>query len=282
MPTSPILFTLLIGLFTLFACYKLYYARKQAKAKSLRGLAALTRIIDVIKLTQQHRGLYAGRLNGHDISQASLKAISTQINQHYNQLMIAPDKTDKALKRLIKKSHHMWETLLVNPTQDVNKSFHLHSSLIQRLLDCLWDIADEYALTSHSDQHIQDLANDLVRTLPKLTEAIGQVRAITLQVTNTKYCSADKKLLLLFTLGKIQRDLIQVKPKLQQQSYENLVNFIEEITKSVEDQVLSNRNPDSFFTEASSHIDIIFNNIQMGLNELKAQVLLQPKQRKRA
>ncbi|MGB0943269.1 MAG: hypothetical protein ACPGUE_12735 [Marinomonas sp.] len=278
MPSSPILFALLIGLFTLFACYRLYLARKQAKAKSLRGLSALTHIIDIIKLTQQHRGLYAGRLNGQNVSQANLNTIRTQIDRHYDQLINSPD---KALKRLIRKSHQMWGALLINPTQDVNKSFHLHSSLIQRLLDCLWDIADEYALTSHTDQNIQNLANDLVRTLPKLTEAIGQVRAITLQVTNTKYCSADKKLLLLFTLGKIQRDLSQVKPKLQKQSYDNLVAFIEEITKSVEDQALSNRNPDSFFTEASSHIDIIFNNIQSGLKELKAQVLLEPKHRKR-
>ena len=112
------------------------------------------------------------------------------------------------------------------------------------------------------------MAHDLVRTLPELTEAIGQVRAITLQVSNSKHCSADKKLQLLFTLSKIKRDLPQIQEKLESQSFRKLVEFIEDIARSVEDQALGNRNPDIFFKEASLHIDMIFHYINTGLNDL--------------
>lgn len=272
MSLSPILLILFVLFFVLLALYRFNSGHKKARTKNLQGLAALTQLIDIIKLTQQHRGLYAGMINGQQVSQSNLQSIENQINQNYKKLVNSETQRDKSLKRFTLKSYNMWKSILQNPSKDVNKSFHLHSSLIQRQLDCLWDIADDFALTSHTDQNIQELANDLVRTLPKLTEAIGQVRAITLQVTHSKYCSADKKLLLLFTLGKIQRDLAQVQPKLQKESYDKLHRFILEMTKSVEDQALSERNPDTFFKEASSHIDVIFSNIQTGLNDLKNQI----------
>lgn len=282
MLSSLTLFALFIFILSLLAIYRFYHARKQAKERSLRGITAVTRLIDIIKLTQEHRALYVEHLKGQDLAKNQLEAIEKQINQRYLVLIGKGKDLDKTLKRFAQKSQRIWGNILQNPSRDINKSFHTHSSLIQRLLDCLWDIADDYSLTTHTDHNIQSLANDLVRTLPKLTEAIGQVRAIALQITHSKYCSSDKKLLLLFTLSKIQRDLSQVQPKLQKQHYNKLTSFIEEITKSVEDQALSDRNPDTFFNEAGSHIDIIFNNIQTGLNELKTQVILQPKQRKRA
>ncbi|OUR69419.1 hypothetical protein A9Q77_08435 [Marinomonas sp. 42_23_T18] len=272
MPSLPIIFILLILALSALALLRSYQVRRSEHDKSIQGLHTLTLLIDIIKFTQQHRGLQAGLLNGQKIPLNALLSLEKKINTHYAALSNNKTKIDKTILRFTHKAQSQWQNILKHPNQDINKSFYQHSSVIQRLLDCLWDLADEFSLTSHSNQNIQNLANDLVRTFPKLSESIGQVRAITLQITNSKYCSADKKLLLLFTLGKIQRELPLIQQKLHSDSYKKLSLFIEEIKISVEDQALGNRNPEAFFADASTHMDVIFHYIQTGLVELKEQI----------
>ena len=272
MLSTPILFILFLGAFLSLALFRFYHLKRKEKAKSLQGLATLTLLIDIIKLTQQHRGLQSGLLNGQSQVLNDLIKQEQSLNSQYQMLMNDKMMGDKVSRRLISKAYTQWQNVLNKPSPDINRNFHQHSRLIQRLLDCLWDLADEYSLTSHRDKQIQILSNDLVRTLPELTEAIGQVRAITLQVTNTKYCSADKKLQLLFTLGKIKRDLTQIEHKLDQNRYLKLLIFIKEVTQSVEDHALGNRNPEAFFAEASLHMEVIFNEIRAGFEDLQGKI----------
>lgn len=274
MPSTPTIFILFILALGALALLRSHQVRRHEHDKSIQGLHTLTRLIDIIKYTQQHRGLQAGLLNGQEVSLNAMNSLERKINANYAALSLNKTKIDKTILRFTGKAQSQWQNILMHPNQDINKSFYQHSSVIQRLLDCLWDLADEFSITSHADQNIQDLANDLVRTFPKLSESIGQVRAITLQITNSKYCSADKKLLLLFTLGKIQRELPLIQQKLHSDSYKQLSLFIEEIKISVEDQALGNRNPEAFFAEASIHIDAIFHYIQTGLGELKEQIII--------
>lgn len=272
MLSTPILFILFLGAFLSLALFRFYHLKRKEKAKSLQGLATLTLLIDIIKLTQQHRGLQSGLLNGQSQVLNDLIKQEQSLNSQYQMLMNDKMMGDKVSRRLISKAYTQWQNVLNKPSPDINRNFHQHSRLIQRLLDCLWDLADEYSLTSHRDKQIQILSNDLVRTLPELTEAIGQVRAITLQITNTKYCSADKKLQLLFTLGKIKRDLTQIEHKLDQNRYLKLLSFIKEVTQSVEDHALGNRNPEAFFAEASLHMEVIFNEIRAGFEDLQGKI----------
>lgn len=281
MLSTPILFVLFTIFFGLLALQRSYRIQKKEQEKNLRGLDTLTSLMNIIKLTQQHRGLQTSIFNGQKTALNPLLALENQLNHSFRELTSSETKADKTTLKFIHNAQKQWLSLLKSPNKNINKNFQQHSKLIQRLLDCLWDLADEYALTSHPNKQIQNLASDLIRTLPELTEAIGQVRAITLQIANSRYCSADKKLQLLFTLSKIQRELPLIRSKLDSESHLELTLFIEETTRSVEDQELSNRNPETFFVEASLHIDVIFNYIQAGLNDLKGQVIHHSRQKKR-
>ena len=159
-----------------------------------------------------------------------------------------------------------------NNAIDSAESFRVHSRLIDRQLDALWDMSDEFSLTSNNQINIRHLAQQLIQTLPELTEALGQIRALTVQVASKQAMSADKKLQLLFTLGKIEEHHQNLITPLPEETNQKLMTFIDMIKQNTHNGFLSRKKPDQLFQDSSEVIDALFAFIQTGLEALKGAI----------
>lgn len=251
---------------------RLVQTKKQARQKSIIGLELINTLMSIIKLTQQHRGMHSGYLNGQHALETKLKALESELSSHFKTLSDAHKHFDPRTFQSLQAEQRQWQKLIQRNDLNANISFQLHSSLIKRLLDSLWDMADDFGLTTSRSLDVKALSNKLVRTLPELAESIGQVRALTMQVSNSDRCTPDKKLHLLFTLAKIEKEISQIQDTVGSQTCHAIQTFVDEVRLSVDQQTLSDRNPDIFFQEATKNIDAIFQNIQQGLNTIKTQL----------
>lgn len=272
METQIILFIVLcLGLLCL-TLIRVIQTSKQAHKKNLNGLNILDELIHIIQLTQQHRGIHSGFLNGQTALQNKLTHIEQEINTHCQAIQSLSDQIDPRTYANIRSEFLQWQRLLEQNQLDANSSFQAHSGLISRFLESLWDMADDFALTTSSNKKVQVLANNLVRILPELAESIGQVRALTMQVSNSDRCTPDKKLHLLFTLSKIEQDMEKVQQEISSDALQQLQQFVDEVRLSIDNKSLPDKNPDIFFQKATENIDAIFGFMQKGLENIRKEL----------
>ncbi|GAB3478209.1 nitrate- and nitrite sensing domain-containing protein [Marinomonas epiphytica] len=261
---------LCIGLIAL-SLIRYWQNARRWKQQSLIGIDLIQNLIEILKLSQQHRGLHSGFLNGQVALKSQLTSLEQKIDQLYQQVETQQTHIAKYTFANIRAEYKQWQRLLNQSNLDASQSFQQHSALIKRLLDSIWDLADDFGLTSSQDPAHKALFNRLVRTLPELAESLGQVRALTMQVSNSERCTPDKKLHLLYTLNKIETEMDAAQSQLTPQAITKIRQFVEEVRSSVHSQALASRNPEIFFQQATSNIDAIFGFIQQGLGQARNQ-----------
>ncbi|MBJ7538522.1 nitrate- and nitrite sensing domain-containing protein [Marinomonas transparens] len=270
-----ILISLFVGIcvaIIVLAISRQIWAKKQSKQKSINGVSGIKQLIELIKLTQQHRGMHSGFINGQSEFKSKLDSLESNIQYRYKALLKfeAEQKYPDSLS-----SHYQfkqWQRLIQANNITSSESFQLHSGLIARQLDALWDMSDEFALTSNHDEEIRSSAQRFVKTLPELAEAFGQVRALSVQIASTQTISSDKKLQLVFTLGKIEKHLHALRSSLAKKDYEHLNQYVQKVTLSIKEQNINKQNPDTLFKEATQIIDEVFSFIHSGFEQLKQKV----------
>ena len=270
---------MLISLFTLtcltvivLAIGRQIWSKKASKERALMGVSGITVFIELIKLTQQYRGMHSGFLNGKLEFEAKLPVLESNINSLYSNLLSFEKNHDYPASLSTHYPFKQWQRLIENNTLTSSESFQLHSGLIARQLDAVWDMSDEFSLTSNHHECIRDSAQQLVKTLPELAEALGQIRALSVQVAAKQEISADKKLQLLFTLGKIEEHHKNLTSPLPKPTDNRLTIFVKDIKERVKDSTLCQQNPDSIFQEATQVIDEVFVFILVGFDELKVTI----------
>ena len=266
------LFTLTCLTIIMLAIGRQIWSKKTSKEHALMGVSGITVFIELIKFTQQHRGMHSGFLNGKLEFEAKLPVLESSINTLYSNLLSFEESHDYPASLSTHYPFKQWQRLIGNNKLTSSESFQLHSGLIARQLDAVWDMSDEFSLTSNHHEHIRNSAQQLVKTLPELAEALGQIRALSVQVAAKQEMSADKKLQLLFTLGKIEEHHKNLTSPLSRPTDRRLIIFIEEIKQSVKDSTLCQQDPDSIFQEATQVIDEVFVFILAGFDELKTTI----------
>ncbi len=256
----------------LMAIGRQIWSKKAAKERALMGISGITLFIELIKLTQQHRGMHSGFLNGKLEFKAKLPVLESSIDTLYSNLLSFEENHDYPASLSTHFPFKQWQRLINSSDINSAESFQLHSGLIARQLDAVWDMSDEFSLTSNHHECIRSTAQQLVKTLPELAEALGQIRALSVQVAAKREMSADKKLQLLFTLGKIEEHHQNLTSPLSSPTDKRLITFVAEIKKSVNDSSLCQENPDSIFQEATQVIDHVFVFILAGFNDLKTTI----------
>jgi hypothetical protein len=251
---------------------RLIWSKKASKQRAIMGISGIILFIELIKITQQHRGMHSGFLNGNLEFETKLINLKSNITTLYTNLLEFESEHAYPPSLSTHYPYKQWQRLIENDTLKSAESFQLHSGLIARQLDAMWDMSDEFSLTSNHQEHIQNLAQQLVKTLPELAESLGQVRALSVQVASKQEMSADKKLQLLFTLGKIEEHHRRLTTPLPDSTNERLINFIQEIKESINHSTLYNQNPDAIFQEATQVIDEIFVFILAGFDSLKTTI----------
>lgn len=260
-----------LGIITL-ALARQIWSRKAAKARSLSGVTGIRVFIDLIKLTQQHRGVHSGFLNGKQDFQEKLYALEKDINKHYSDLILFEKHHSYPSSLSVSYPFKQWQRIINHTSIQSAESFRFHSGLIARQLDAVWDMSDEFSLTSNQHENIRHRAEQLVKTLPELAEALGQIRALSVQVAAKNDISSDKKLQLLFTLGKIEDYQTKLTTPLPPVSNQQLTQFVSEIKESAQNQHLSTQDPDLLFNNATQVIDEIYTVIYAGFESLKTTI----------
>ncbi|TXR54381.1 hypothetical protein [Reinekea thalattae] len=256
----------------LLAFLRIWQTTRKTQQQRRTGVALLLTLIELIKLSQQHRGMHSGLLNGQISLRPKLKELEQQIDSLQQGLYQQRHSLNQRTYAYLQSAITRWQKIMQQPAMEASVSFQQHSGLIARLLDSLWDIADDFSITTHSNPKIQQQTQILVRTLPVLSESIGQIRALTMQVANSERCTPDKKLQLLFTLSKIDADIQLISSDTSTDALEKVTIFTCDIRQSIEQDTLSQQNPDVVFQRATENIDRIFQLITQGLTALQQRL----------
>ena len=150
--------------------------------REAEGLQPAKAVLEVIRLTQEHRGLSSGVLSGDAGKQAARQDRQGKVDQAWVRL-------HEALAR------HMGDAPLEQTTQGLEREWHViaedvsagrltapesarrHTELIARTLLLVEDVADASGLTLDEDLQSYHLIYAALRDLPRLTEKLGQARA---------------------------------------------------------------------------------------------------------
>jgi methyl-accepting chemotaxis protein len=154
-----------------------------AAAKLARqGTAPLKALLEVIKLTQQHRGLSAGVLAGNAALDGERKAKQAEVERavEASAAILRAEVADAAIVSAWTKAVEDWKSVAQSVGSRAiqgKESFTRHTAVVGAYLSVLDRISDYYgvSLDSHADSY--NLMMAAVTHLPQLAEALGQMRA---------------------------------------------------------------------------------------------------------
>lgn len=150
-------------------------------AQEMSGLAPTTAVMEVIHLTQQHRGLTAVSLSGasggeerRSVKQRDAESAYARVDEMLSQTQI-PD-----LSAAWAKARADWNSLRssVNAhSLSVADSYAAHTALVAELLIVGDQVADHFGLSRDPDPDLDHLLKAMFYHLPYLTEETGRLRA---------------------------------------------------------------------------------------------------------
>lgn len=259
---------LLSGLATL----RYYLSDKKSRAMTVKGLDALRQLLEIIKLIQQHRALHSGLLNGNQEFKQKIQLIEVDLSHRFTALEQFQAKSNNPFQVGIKSLKARWQQTMSQHFSSAEESFRSHSSIISRALEGLLEIADKYNLTTNADSDVRELANQMVKTVPELTESLAQVRGLSIQVASRHEISADKKLQLMYTLTRIEDRLASLQQHFPASSLSQLKDFLHIIRNGTETSSLKEQDPDFLFKESTQVIDQLYDCILKGYKTISSKV----------
>lgn len=165
------------------------HQQRQIALRQLKGLRLVTRLKQLISLSQRHRGLVSGWLAGDAGLMSSISLLQQEIERQQQQLA---EPMLNANERWQGYLQH-WQRLTKQLRQlSVEHSFNQHTQLVANLLFLLEDIAEQHRLTPTALRDFQGIGL-LWRELLLAAEAIGQARAVgSAMLTGNQFSGVDK------------------------------------------------------------------------------------------
>lgn len=178
---------MILGLLALFLVIIPFYqffttAQEQVNKanREVAGFEPTRRLLELITLTAEHRGLAAGAMGGNQQFAAELGPKKAQVDRAVDELDIAmKDVEDSQLQSAWDKTRQDWVKLSVgvaNRSINAATSFTSHTQLIATYLAQLDLMLDYYELTLDPQAINYALIQASYVTIPKLNEALGQLR----------------------------------------------------------------------------------------------------------
>lgn len=148
----------------------------------LDGIGPLQRVLDGVKLVQQHRGLSARTLSGQDAARTPREQKAREVDALFAQLsgIVAARSEDALLARAWQPLPDTWRRLVqkvAGQQLEPPDAFAAHTALIERLLDLLDLLAAHHDMAIVDERITLDLHDLVLDRLPGLTEEMGQLRA---------------------------------------------------------------------------------------------------------
>ena len=167
---------------------------RNAQAESA-GVAPAGAVLKLLRLTQQHRGLSATLLAGQAAAEPKRQAKQAELTQATEQLLAALA-TQPALAERAKALQDSWKPLAADVSAksvDGPASFARHSALVSAELELLRSIVEQSRLALDPEAATRHTIAATLEQLPRLTEALGQLRARGAVALQKQEASPDDK-----------------------------------------------------------------------------------------
>ena len=171
---------------------------KLAAAKAeLKGMAPVGDALQLLRLTQQHRGLSAAVMAGNEGMAAARQAKQAEVGKALEQARTSVKALgDSQLDALIERMADDWRVLsraVAAKGVDGPQSFARHTALITEELGYLEDITYSSGIVLDSDPATYFLQAAVFMSLPRITEELGQMRARGAALLTRGEASAEDK-----------------------------------------------------------------------------------------
>ena len=168
------------------------YAAEQA------GMPAVSTVLKLIQLTQQHRGLSAMVLGGTASAEDKRAAIQRDTDQAVAAVdALVARMASPAVSAEWAQSKESWSTLgagVAGKSLSVPQSFAAHTALLGKLLRLNEAVGDHYGLSLDPDRDSYQLIQSMYYQLPYLTEELGRLRGRGAGLLSTRTASAEDRL----------------------------------------------------------------------------------------
>ncbi len=183
-----------------------------ATQKELAGIAPAGELLRVLQLTQQHRGLSAGALSGNETAAKARQAKQLEVDS-------AIKTFDQRLKARIDNPVivKIWSALVSDwaslsqaiAAQGVKgpESFARHTALVGQQIELHDRVIDYFGLSLDPEASTYHLIIGGSTHLPRLTEALGQARALGSTILTKKEATLDQRIVLATLAGRAQSEL---------------------------------------------------------------------------
>ena len=177
------------------------------------GLAPTATILQVIQLTQQHRGLSALLLGGVETVKDKRDAKQKEADQAYEKFdALVKSFNNKAIDEAWATPKREWEDLrnrVSNRTITVPESYAAHTALVPKLLVVNDLTADLFGLSLDPDVDSYQLIQSMYYQLPYLTEETGKMRAKGAGLLAKHEASLEDRQVLAAIIGRVNDRLTQ-------------------------------------------------------------------------
>jgi methyl-accepting chemotaxis protein len=187
-------------------------AENAATRQELAGIAPAAELLRVLQLTQQHRGLSAGALSGNETAAKARTAKQLDVDGAVKtfDLSVKAQIQNPAIVKLWQAVSADWATL----SQAVSakglkgpESFTRHTALIAQQIELHDRVADHFGLTLEPQVGTHHLVMATLVHLPRLTEVLGQARALGSTILSSKEASSEQRIGLASLAGRAQAGL---------------------------------------------------------------------------
>ena len=154
----------------------------ETTSAELNGIAPSRSLLNLMRLTQQHRGLSANVLGGKVELEAQRAAKQAEIDAAVSQFdaVVKRDVDNARVRADWLRAVEQWQSLAkALPARSVDgaQSFALHTALISDQIDLHDRVADHFGLSLDPQAGTYFLVLSTLQHMPRLTEALGQARA---------------------------------------------------------------------------------------------------------
>ncbi|HMV16776.1 MAG TPA: methyl-accepting chemotaxis protein [Zoogloea sp.] len=169
------------------------------------ALGVVPRLLTVIQLTQQHRGLSAGVLNGNEGMRIRLTAKTGELGEAMKKVDAIALGADASIPMArwgeVKSA---WEVLRANGLNlPPKENLTAHSRLVAMEVLALHDLGDDGNLTLDPVADTYYLIDNLLKRVPEVTERLGRLRALGTGVLAAKSLDEQKRYDISVQLGEL-------------------------------------------------------------------------------
>ena len=238
----------------------------------LSGIQMLKPVNKLVQLTQQHRGLSSGVLNGNEAMKEKRAAKEKEVAAALQTTDAALSATIRALPQW-RKIQEDWQAISRDGLSwTAPENIKRHTAVISQILTFMVDIADETELTLDPAMDTYYMMDTVVAKMPAMLERLGVSRARGTGVLTKKELSAQMRIDMTATLADMGATLdaqnsniekvIRYAPGVREAISPNAKTFSTESQKVfvlIREDILSERfatSPQEYFAVTSALIDL--------------------------